>query len=90
MNPSKVTQATDFPAVVLGQMREAEYKAWESLSGYKFVMFGYWAGVWVHLNRIGGWAFPNPWVSLVRIARAQIAQDFAENPIDRAMPLAEK
>lgn len=33
------------------EMREAERKAIDSLARYKFLMFGYWAGVWVHLNR---------------------------------------
>jgi len=33
-------------------IEEAEKKAIESLSRYKFVMFGYWTGVWVHLNQI--------------------------------------
>lgn len=47
----------------------AEKKAWEALAKYKFVMFGYWAGVWVHLNRIEGSRRPNPWRELVTIAR---------------------
>lgn len=48
---------------------EAEKKAWESLSKYKFQMFGYWAAIWVHLNRIGNFKRPNPWKSLVISAR---------------------
>lgn len=47
----------------------AEQKAWDSLSGYKFVMFGYWAGVWVHLNRISVAPRPNPFRDLVLYAR---------------------
>ena len=78
MNAGRVTQVADFPAVVLGQMMEAERKAWESLSGYNFVMFGYWAGVWVHLNRMGGWGFSNPWALLVKEARANM--DARESP----------
>ena len=49
------------------EMREAEVKAWRSLAGYKFVMFGYWAAIWVHLNRIGGFDKPNPFKPLVMI-----------------------
>jgi hypothetical protein len=49
----------------------AEAKAWESLARYKFQMFGYWAAIWVHLNRIGGFRRPNPWKALVARARAQ-------------------
>ena len=41
-------------------MAEAEYKALDSLARYKFQMFGYWASIWVHLNRIGGFNRPNP------------------------------
>ena len=46
---------------VLAEMREAERKAIDSLARYKFLMFGYWAGVWVHLNRIGPQG-PSPWL----------------------------
>ena len=48
---------------------EAEAKAWASLAGYKFIMFGYWAAVWVHLNRIGELKRPNPFAPLVSLAR---------------------
>ena len=51
------------------EMDEAEAKAWDSLGRYKFQMFGYWSAIWVHLNRIGGYAHPNPWRDLVHIAR---------------------
>ena len=55
------------------RLQEAERRAWRSLTGYKFVMFGYWAGVWVHLNRIaqdqGQRARPNPFRDLVKLAR---------------------
>ena len=48
---------------------EAEQKAWDSLSRYKFQMFGYWAAIWIHLNRIGGFKRKNPWRDLVISAR---------------------
>jgi hypothetical protein len=47
----------------------AEANAWDSLGKYKFMMFGYWAAIWVHLNRIGNFKRPNPWRSLVVAAR---------------------
>ncbi len=47
----------------------AEAKAWDALRRYKFQMFGYWAAVWVHLNRISGAKRPNPWSDLVHFAR---------------------
>jgi hypothetical protein len=50
----------------------AEKKAWDALSRYKFVMFGYWCAVWVHLNRISGEARPNPWRELVLAARKHL------------------
>ena len=50
-------------------MMEAEEKAWDSLARYKFVMFGYWAAIWVHLNRLSGLRRPNPWRELVSAAR---------------------
>lgn len=50
-------------------LKQAEEKAWKALKGYKFVMFGYWAGVWVHLNRVGNFREPNPWADLVDTAR---------------------
>ena len=54
---------------VLGGMAEAERKAWRALAGYKFWMFGYWAGIWVHLNRLGGFHRPSPFRKLVDLAR---------------------
>lgn len=59
------------------ELAEAELKAWESLARYKFQMFGYWAAIWVHLNRIGEFQRPNPWSDLVKHARATQAADAA-------------
>lgn len=54
---------------LLHELNEAERKAWDALSRYKFQMFGYWAAIWVHLNRVGEFQRPNPWKSLVKEAR---------------------
>lgn len=51
---------------------EAETKALDSLARYKFMMFGYWAGIWVHLNKIEGKNRPNPFKDLVHKARERI------------------
>ena len=59
------------------EMAEAERRAWDSLSRYKFQMFGYWAAIWVHLNRIGGYNRPNPWGGIVKAAREQ-QEDWSE------------
>lgn len=54
---------------LFAELEEAEEKAWDSLSRYKFQMFGYWAAIWVHLNRVGGFKQPNPFKALVKEAR---------------------
>ena len=51
------------------ELIEAQDKAIDALSRYKFVMFGYWAGVWVHLNRIEGKRRKNPFRPFVDLAR---------------------
>ena len=70
--------ATDFEDNLKEGLDEAESKAWDALSRYKFQMFGYWAAIWVHLNRIGGFKLPNPWKCLVDTARGR-AQEVLEN-----------
>lgn len=61
------------------ELDEAERKAWDSLGRYKFWMFGYWAAIWVHLNRIGHFKRSNPWKVLVLAARAH--QPLVVHPI---------
>lgn len=56
------------------EVQEAEQKAWKALSGYKFVMFGYWAGIWVHLNRLREKPCPNPFKTLVVAARTTLKE----------------
>lgn len=51
------------------ELAEAETKAWDSLARYKFQMFGYWAAIWVHVNRLGDFKRPNPFSALVKEAR---------------------
>lgn len=52
---------------------EARDKAIDSLARYKFTMFGYWASIWVHLNRLIGDKQPNPFAALVAEARKVIS-----------------
>lgn len=54
------------------ELEEAERKAWASLSRYKFQMFGYWAAIWVHLNRVGGFGRSNPWRMLTDMAKVEM------------------
>lgn len=49
--------------------QEAFEKALNSLARYKFIMFGYWAAIWVHLNQIDDDKEPNPFKELVQKAR---------------------
>ena len=55
--------------ILAQEILEAETKAIDSLARYKFAMFGYWAGIWVHLNKIEGKRRPNPFRELVKTAR---------------------
>ncbi len=52
------------------EIEVAEEKALDALARYKFQMYGYWAGIWVHLNRIEGKKRPSPFKGLVHEARA--------------------
>lgn len=54
------------------EIREAAFKALDALSRYKFLMFGYHAGVWVKLNRIQGNKKPNPFARLVQLAKEEL------------------
>lgn len=74
-HPLKIEVSVDDKAtpalleVLRHHLDDAECKAWDSLARYKFQMFGYWAAIWVHLNRVGGFGRPNPWRDLVKRAR---------------------
>jgi len=52
------------------ELHEAETKAIDALGRYKFTMFGYWAGIWVHLNKIEGKKRPSPFRQYVIQAKA--------------------
>lgn len=58
------------PAELIDHERDvARDKAIGALAGYKFMMFGYWAAVWVHLNRLAPTKQPSPFRELVHAAR---------------------
>ena len=59
------------PEILAHEIDCAERKAIDSLSRYKFQMFGYWAGIWVHLNKIEGKKRPNPFRGLVALAKEE-------------------
>lgn len=53
---------------------EARDKALDSLSRYKFMQFGYWAAIWVHLNRLIGDRQRSPFQELVQHAKRICAE----------------
>lgn len=59
-------------------LNEAEDKAWRALAKYKFMMFGYWVAIWVHLNRIGEFNKPNPFKPLVDLAENMVSEQYKE------------
>mgnify|MGYP001586744152 FL=1 len=54
---------------LLEAKREAQRKAIDSLSRYKFMQFGYWAAIWIHLNNLSVHKDHNPFQALVVLAR---------------------
>ena len=71
---------------LMGELDEAEMKAWDALGRYKFQMFGYWAAIWVHLNRLSNGRRQNPWRCLVQSARGA-RREGAVTDIKKACPL---
>ncbi len=60
--------------------QEAYESAIDSLARYKFMMFGYWAAIWVHLNNLDTDKQPNPFKSIVDLAKQ--TQKIDHNNID--------
>lgn len=48
---------------------DAKHKAIDALARYKFMMFGYWAATWTHLNMLDDYKDRNPFGPLVKEAR---------------------
>ena len=57
---------------ILDELRAKETTAWDSLSKYKFIMFGYHAAIWVTLNRIHRCRQRNPFLDVVKLAKIKI------------------
>lgn len=71
----------EFLGALRAALDEAESKAWDSLSRYKFQMFGYWSAWWVKLNRLGKFNRANPFRDLVVHGRAVCSGHEIESPI---------
>ena len=69
--PKQCKLLPDTPARVRLEkaLDEAEIKAHRNLGLYNFHNFGYWAVIWVHLNRAGGFNRPNPFTDYVKLAQ---------------------
>jgi len=57
---------------ILNELSAKETAAWDSLSKYKFIMFGYHAAIWVTLNRIHRCHQRNPFLGVVKLAKLKI------------------
>ena len=53
----------------------AYQKAIDSLSKYKFMMFGYWAAIWVHLNKLDQTNEANPFADFVKLAKNKLVKE---------------
>ena len=49
--------------------QEAYERAIDSLARYKFMNFGYWAAIWIHLNQIDAEKESNPFRDFINLAR---------------------
>lgn len=62
-------------ATIEQERDEAEKKAIDALARYKFQMFGYWAAIWVHMNRLCAERKPNPFRAIVKSAREGVSDN---------------
>ena len=56
-------------------LKQVEARAWNALARSRFEMFGYWAAIWVRLNRAGDFKQPNPFKKLAQSARPHDAKE---------------
>jgi len=67
-----ILEVADYERKIREMMLDAERKAWEALSGYKFWMFGYHCGRWVNYNNLLLKPEPNPFKDAVTLARTKV------------------
>lgn len=75
--------ASPHRARIVAALLDAEGKAWEALSGYKFWMFGYHAARWVNYNMLLAphERLRSPFRSLVKHASAEVERREDERPV---------
>src|SRR5690349_2413107 len=73
--PANPAEPDPFDVRIKDKMLEAEMKAWDALSRYKFLMFGYWAAIWVHYNKLLPKKQESPFRSIVRFAKNYLKQN---------------
>lgn len=64
-----MSNGLSWKAKIEAEMDIEKEKAWKSLAGYKFYMFGYHAAAWVKYNKLLANPMPNPFKDLVHKAR---------------------
>lgn len=62
---------------VEAELENCAAKAMDALSRYKFWMFGYWAAMWVNINRLHPVMFgrKNPFRELVKFAQREMSKE---------------
>ena len=75
-NPESTDEHPHHRSLIRDAMNEAERKAWDAFSRYKFVMGGYHAAQWVLLNKLlEDGRQPNPFADLVKLAQEHTVKD---------------
>lgn len=71
-------------AEIESKKEEARVKAITNMARYKFMNFGYWAAVWIHLNRLSGKKTPSPFRPFVDLAvdRLQLEEMYSNVKVD--------
>ncbi len=75
-NAARIAEHLRHRLMVRNAMDEAERKAWDAFSRYKFIMGGYHAAQWVLLNKLlEDTHQPSPFTDLVKLAREHTVKD---------------
>ena len=56
----------------LNALAHAEADAWKALEKGDFMLFGYWASMWLKLNQQSGLNMPSPFYPIVELGRLMV------------------